>query len=531
MDSPVRAAPIWLSRQACTKAAIATGSREELETFLTRRVAPTVRQLCDALGLLPQDYPDLRRRADVRLDTPGLRSELLDFLTETHEVRSQIVLNAAASRSRLIDYLASITEQATTVVLVDLGWGGTIQERLNATLSMSGSPVSTVGLYLLTAWAAVDRTLDGLVAEGFLASLGLPESIARWVARSPEILEQMCTSDDGSLLDFSSEGAPVTAPNTMPVVQSLQRIALQSGVVAFQDEWLRYRKHLPDQARRPDPYVMKQLQRIVSRFILSPTPEEAAMFGRWLHDENGGSDDSETVIADHIAASIGYMSPQELVDLPISATYWPFGAAVLHNPPLGLAAAAIANGDISANAFVGGESVSVRIAVDRGHGWDVLAWEDIRPSMGSRYTFRTSITSGPVRAVALDCGREPGIIRLSWLGLRIALTDDDPVELRFDTPASLKDLTLGNCLDLGNNLLLGDRQGPRLSWRCPPGWSERVARVDLELAFEWLRGGPVTAASISAQALGLLKRRAAAITRTIWDPARKEAHGRRSHRH
>ena len=76
----------------------------------------------------------------------------------------------------------------------------------------AGPAPDTIGLYLLTNETALDRTLDGLHARGFLAGFGLPEKLSRWVIRSPEILEQVCMCDEGSMIDISADGEPVHGP-------------------------------------------------------------------------------------------------------------------------------------------------------------------------------------------------------------------------------------------------------------------------------------------------------------------------------
>src|SRR5439155_22727361 len=120
--------------------------------------------------------------------------------------------------------------------LVDLGWGGTIQERLDAALAAAGPAPETVGLYLLTNDAALDRTLDGLKARGFLAQFGLPAKVSRWVIRSPEILEQVCMCDEGSMIDVGAGGEPVLGEPPTNGKQSLERVALQQGILDFQRE-------------------------------------------------------------------------------------------------------------------------------------------------------------------------------------------------------------------------------------------------------------------------------------------------------
>ncbi len=278
-----------------------------------------------------------------------------------------------------------MTGDSSPIHLVDLGWGGTIQERLDTALAAAGPAPDTVGLYLLTNEAALDRTLDGLRARGFLAEFGLPAKVSRWVIRSPEILEQVCMCDEGSMVDIDAGGNPVLGDPPSNGGQSLQRVALQQGILAFQRERSRYVDQLPPSARSLSDGARPQLREIVTRFIVRPTEEEAAIFGGWLHDENFGSAGEELIVRPDIGPALAYMTPQKLLELPMTSLYWPFGAATTYNPPLALAAAAVVDGLVPDEAFAAGDPIDVNLLVDAG------GWGDAGP---------TRITPGAVRSLS-----------------------------------------------------------------------------------------------------------------------------------
>jgi len=108
-----------------------------------------------------------------------------------------------------------------------------------------------------------------------------------------------------------------------------------------------------------------------------------------------------------------------------------------------------------------------------------------------------------------------------------AIADGDPVDVRFDNPAAVKSIMLRNCVALREDVLLGYSEGPQLIWRCPPDWSERAYRVEVEFAFDWLACGPVSSSPpTNFDSLLLLGRRAAVKARTLWSSARQDAYGR-----
>jgi len=93
------------------------------------------------------------------------------------------VAEAAERRRRLVDYiLRTVRPTGGKAVVVDLGWGCTIQVNLEAALAGAGAGISTLGLYLLTNEGALERMLDGVRAEGFLGTAGFPDQ-ASWITR------------------------------------------------------------------------------------------------------------------------------------------------------------------------------------------------------------------------------------------------------------------------------------------------------------------------------------------------------------
>ena len=52
----------------CARASIVEGTERELRTLLQRRRPPTVRQLCETVGIDVETSAELRAKADARLD-------------------------------------------------------------------------------------------------------------------------------------------------------------------------------------------------------------------------------------------------------------------------------------------------------------------------------------------------------------------------------------------------------------------------------------------------------------------------------
>lgn len=501
---------LWASRQVCSQAAVVKASAKELDIFLRRRQAPTLAEACAGLGLALAQLPDLAARAGDRLDAPALRRRFIGSVTEDDELRETVCRYCSTVRRRLVGHMVGRVGRRTgQVVLVDLGWGTTIQAAFDVALKAEGVELRTLGLYLITNDAAVERMLDGVAAEGFLGTVGLPDPAIRWIMRSPEVLEQVCMPDVGSLSGFDDEGEPVTAPFRSHPVQRAQRQAVQDGVFAFQREWGAYRHIVPADHHALHDRARPLLRTTLLRFVVEPTTEEAAMFGSWLHDENWGSYAAEPVLSEARAEILEYMTPRQLLDLPMSRIYWPFGLAALHNPPLARAAAAVAFGEMPAELFTSGHHTHATLYVDYGVG--LLPRRQTSACANSRglYYLREQVDANPLRAVGIGFPPGPGLVRLDWMRLRFGLrgrSEPEVVEIRW--PDGAEQLRYHDAVLLSGNLLFGAQRAPRLSYECPEAWGLDAYSVEVELGFGWLAStpGPVPERDRAAMALALARR-------------------------
>ena len=210
--SGVPAERFWLSRQVCARASVLEGSVEELRRLVARRDTPTLRELCGTLGLSLTDLPGLAEHGDRRIADHGLGDEVIDLVAFDPDLRERVVAGSQALRRRLLRYIEQHRPAGEPrLVLVDLGWGATIQATVEQLLREGGIDCTTVGLYLLTHHVALHRALDGVEIHGYLGEFGVPDGPVAAIRRSPEILEQVCMPDSGSQVDLTEELAPVLA--------------------------------------------------------------------------------------------------------------------------------------------------------------------------------------------------------------------------------------------------------------------------------------------------------------------------------
>jgi FMN phosphatase YigB (HAD superfamily) len=474
MGADIRAEPIWLSRHVCARASLVEGSARELRTLLVRRRPPTVRQLCETVGLDVEQSAGLRDRADARLDDAAAVDGVIAELTSDPELRAAMVANGRVLRERIVESIRQrVPEGQDSMVLVDLGWGGTIQTLLQQLLvrqaSIDGTPeLHTIGLYLVTHGLAVQRALDGIELEGFLGSFGVPGPAVRSIMRSPEILEQVCMPDVGSQVDLTAELEPVLGDSVdARIPQAAHRAAVQAGIRAFQREWARYAALMPGRrASLTEPDLRDQLVGQVARALVAPTGQEAAVFSSWIHDDNFGSHDSDLLVGGpHTARAFRHMEPSEIVKTPMSEVYWPFGLAALEDEHLALAAEAVTMGWLPAEAFHSVvEAGDFEVYYDNGFGYGE-GWKEALESKRNRFGLsyaRTTVRAEEVRGVRIDPAKAPCILRIDWIALTCSMRGQaEPRRLMFDSPESLERFTARGATALRPKLFMVDGDDPQ----------------------------------------------------------------------
>ncbi len=503
MGSDVTAEPLWLSRHVCARASVVEGSERELRTLLVRRRPPTVRQLCETVGVDVEVSARLRERADARLDDAAAVDEVLAELTSDPELRSAMVSNGRLLRERIVEYLRRrVPAEEANLMLVDLGWGGTIQMLLQGILTrqaaISGTPeLHTIGLYLVTHELAVQRALDGLELEGFLGAFGVPGPAVRSIMRSPEIIEQVCMPDVGSQVDLSAELEPVLGDSVDErIPQAAHRAAVQKGIRAFQREWARYATVLPGRrATLTAPDIRAQLVAQVARALVAPTEREATVFGAWIHDENFGSHGSDLLVGGpHIARAFRHMDPSAIIKSPMSDVYWPFGLAALEDEHLALAAEAVTMGWLPPEAFSSVvEAGDFEIYYDNGYGYGE-GWKEAIESKRNRFGLsyvRTTVRAEEVLGVRIDPAKAPCILRLDWIALTCSMRGEaEPRRLMFDSAESLERFNIRGAVTLRPKLFTVDGDDPQFELDLRRALDAAPYEVTVECAYAIMLTAP-----------------------------------------
>jgi FMN phosphatase YigB (HAD superfamily) len=453
------AEPVWLSRQVCARAAIGEAGREQLEALFARRQLPTLREFLATVGLTLDDLPSLAGQADRRLDDAGFGDVVIEEIVARSQLRARLAAEAHALRRRILRYVEQLRPPGERrLMLVDLGWRATTQAMLEQLLREAGADWRTIGLYLITGDPATERVLGDVDARGFLGDCGVPEGEVAAIMRSPEIFEQVCMPDHGSQVGLTEDLRPVLADAEEPSLQSVERAAVQQGILAFQREWLRYRAALPGALAPLPDGARERLLAMVLRSVVAPTGDEAALFSGWLHDENFGSRRVDPIAAGPALRALPYLEPFGLVDIPMTELYWPFGLAALHDEHLASSLRAASAGVVPWDAFSSElETGDFEVYPDLGWGFEASNRMSLRTRRNRRgLSFvRATIRGDFVKRLRLRPVHEACVLRLDWISLRCLVHErPDPVRVELESPGDIARLRVKGARAIGPKLFM-----------------------------------------------------------------------------
>jgi hypothetical protein len=408
-------------------------------------------------------------------------------------VRGAIVTRAARLRERFLRYLDDELPETGLALVVDLGWGGTIQTLLSRVLRSSGRELHLIGLYLATNATALQRRLDGYEMEGFLASAGEPAREFAPVMRSPEILEQLCMPDFGSLVGFDERLHPVTSDARMSRTQAAQKAAAQAGVRAFHREWVRYRRSENPLPALSEPGARAQLLAMLTRFVARPTEEEALAFSAWVHDENFGSDAVEGIVTDDMLRLLPYLTPADLEQLSMQELYWPAGVAAVANPALAQLSALVLEAGADAKAaspLSGGGALSVYVDTGADFANGPKEMVTARSGRDGMCWARVRIAGEGVRRVRIDPPRHRGIVRVDWIRMTFHLLNVvEPVVVEVTDLLAAPQVQVAGARLLQAGLLDVDTNDPQIVYSLGPeqaGLASVTYAIDVEMAYAWV---------------------------------------------
>ncbi len=273
---------VALSRFASNAASFR--SRKDIELYLARsagsaRFKDMARQL-----LLPQALANsIVLKAEARHHSTD---EFVRRILNPNTVQV-IIRESAKYRQRLYSYLKkqSGIESGDTLVLVDLGYEGTAQRQLQAIFEEELG-VEVEGRYLIVVrtpnW---ERSRKGLIDPSWCDDRAI-FTLVPYVA----LLEDLCTSNDGSVVDYTDSGDVVSASRVLQEEQYARIRPVQSACIQF---CRRAQEFFQDVGSSPS---LEDLRRFavgaIGRLLFAPTEAEVAYLEGFRLDMNLATVDS-----------------------------------------------------------------------------------------------------------------------------------------------------------------------------------------------------------------------------------------------
>jgi predicted HAD superfamily hydrolase len=315
--------PMYISRQAITLISVAEFGREQIEDLFVRNNF-SVRNLfelleidflhtvsfSDYMGVFLSDAQDI-----ILQDEITLRENLIDFLLQDG-ILCQVQELIVRKRELFIKYLQSINSSLNDFVTVDLGFKGTIQKALEATLKQGGVQANLVHLLAMGAEENKYHLFENMDIRGFTGNSGENVDLITTIRRSQEAIEELMMDETGSTVGYvwRKDGTvPVLAKNQCPEIDfKFKKIAWQ-GILAFQDSWFYLQDaklHLRSELlSRP-----REILQVVHRLIDFPTLEEALLLGDLHFEDNWGSNACSSICTQADEQNLRINGPERLLE-------------------------------------------------------------------------------------------------------------------------------------------------------------------------------------------------------------------------
>lgn len=285
--------PVEISRFASYAASFR--SREDVDRYLARMAGPALESLAKQL-LFPADEVEALC-AEARRAPRAF--EAFCGLVRSPGRLATVLERAAAYRARLRAYLGQQVglERGDQLLFVDLGYTGTAQLVLEP-LFREEWEVEVQGAYLLLArtpgW---ERARGGLIDPALVDDAAIA-ALVRYVAA----LEQACTADHGSVIDYDASGAPVRKAPEISREQYDRVQLVQQACVGFVREAERF--FVESGAEPPLEDLRIDALGRLGRLLFYPTREEVAALRGFELDVNLATD-ATVGLVDADAARVG----------------------------------------------------------------------------------------------------------------------------------------------------------------------------------------------------------------------------------
>lgn len=210
---------------------------------------------------------------------------LIKFI-EIKEIQEKIIARSFDFRERLIRHVRRETgvSSGQTLVLIDLGYNGTIQNKLKKIL-LNEINVNSYGVYLISNCVNLDNADRVGLIDQRNYDLRAIQTLTKYIAT----LEMMCTNQHGSVVDYEEDGTPLLLASKYNRSQIERIKEIQSGCVDFVAKYNEYNfsKNIHDEY-----YFSSSVALDLARLLFFPLRHELRALSEFQFDVNLGSETS-----------------------------------------------------------------------------------------------------------------------------------------------------------------------------------------------------------------------------------------------
>jgi FMN phosphatase YigB (HAD superfamily) len=203
------------------------------------------------------------------------------------DVMGTVLEHAKAYRQRFYRSLERTLglERGDTLVMIDLGYEGTAQ-RLLAPVLKDEIGVDVVGRYMLVG----ESPGWHLARKGLIDASWCDERASTSLVQHIALLENLCTKDQGSVVDFEEDGSPVLSENKVSRAQVERVVPVQEAAVTFAKDAMHFFARLGREPAMED--LRLSALASLGRLLYMPTASEIDYIEGFRLDLNMGTQDT-----------------------------------------------------------------------------------------------------------------------------------------------------------------------------------------------------------------------------------------------
>lgn len=290
---------------------------------------------------------------------------------------------------------AADVQEGSTVMFVDLGYAGTVQNKIEPVLRERFG-LKIAGRYLLLR----EEDQRGLDKKGMIDCRHYDLRAVNALCGPISVMEQLCTIEQGSVVDYEPDGSPIRKKAGLKGGQSTIRAEVQKAclnyVNAAESAWLNPPASYGGDCRRT------MAAAILGRLLFLPTQSELTVFDAFEHDVNLGTQDMVKLLDVKEAGTalrrrgLAYLNNSMRMYLPgeLQPHGLPLNLALLNSVRFGL--------DLRTSDFdVGGIDVQILIADEKSQA---IVGAKAFPTHDGYYQMRIPVGAGRF-SVGIQIGR------------------------------------------------------------------------------------------------------------------------------